>query len=212
MTHRVKSPTLTMGELQLIPFTLHHAQQRASWEKYGAREPLLAHIDLNFQSFTEIESWFDHKSTENMFWWAIIHQERLVGEVVIRALNDREMTGRLGIHFSPEERSKGYGSLVLSKLLAWFFTDSEYQVLQLDVAALNTWAINLYEKVGFRYQYCFWSGHDPRGGIEPFTDQSFSHLKNYFRRHQGKSEVLFLEMSIDKQQYLKYHRHMSEQG
>jgi RimJ/RimL family protein N-acetyltransferase len=131
-------------------------------------------------------------------WWTIEHRQdqRVIGALSLREIS-RPVSARLGIRLSPNYVDQGYGTEVLKAFLPYFFGTMGFHRMLLDVAATNTRAVHVYEKLGFRHCGKHYR-NIPRGEDLSFLDQEqYRPLLRFFRRHRGRMQLLFHDMVLE---------------
>jgi RimJ/RimL family protein N-acetyltransferase len=174
-------------------------QRMELWRPY--RDPLHRLWHLRRSAPFSREVWFLlHGTDSRTLWWTI---ERRQGQRVIGALSLREISrpasARLGIRLRPDCVDCGYGTEALSAFLPHFFGTMGFHRLLLDVAATNTRAIHVYEKLGFRHcgtHYRDIPGDHDLGFLEQEQHRS---LRRFFREQRGRRQLQFLDMVLDRE-------------
>jgi RimJ/RimL family protein N-acetyltransferase len=92
---------------------------------------------------------------------------------------------------------------VLRAFLPYYFGTMGFHRMLLDVAATNTRAVHVYEKLGF--QHCGKHYRNiPREQDLSFLDQEqYRPLLKFFRRHRGHTQLLFYDMVLEREVWEK---------
>jgi RimJ/RimL family protein N-acetyltransferase len=146
---------------------------------------------------------FDSNSTRRT--WAVEDLPgRLVGRISLREVDERKGRARLGITFGAPFVGKGLGTEALRIFLDYYFTDLGFQIMVLDVAALNLRAVRCYERLGFRYVGSDWRSVGMFFDARVLDDPRYAPMRRFFRPNQRGSglEVEFLEMELPKEKWL----------
>jgi len=126
----------------------------------------------------------------------------LVGRISLREVDSRAGTAVLGITFHPQRLNRGYGTDALRAFLRYYFEELRFQALYLDVAAFNTRARHVYEKLGFVEIGRRWGESQPdSAGI--FTQPAYESLRDCFRREGGWIRPLMIDMVLRRADYLR---------
>ena len=149
--------------------------------------------------------WFVmHRSDPSRMWFAIERQAdgQVIGTLSLREIVEH-ISARLGISLGADYVDQGYGSEALRTFLPYYFRTLGFQRLLLDVAAANRRAIHVYEHLGFQQTDSHYRA------IPEGTDLGFLHqeahreLRQYFRRHFGHMQLLFLDMALERRDWEK---------
>ncbi|HZJ87113.1 MAG TPA: GNAT family protein, partial [Erysipelothrix sp.] len=104
---------------------------------------------LRPRSYEEIESW-SQRMVEG-YTYLVSVDDKPIGTCALMNVDMRNRHAELSIVIGEKEYwSKGYGSQIMEKLLAWGFEGLNLRKLYLHVFAFNKRAINLYEKFNFK--------------------------------------------------------------
>lgn len=189
------------------PWQRHDEDVANEWPSYN--DPFESLWNLPRQ-WTVDDYWFsgfDSMSTRRT--WAVEDQPgRLVGRISLREVDERKGRARLGITFGAPFVGKGLGTEALRVFLDYYFTDLGFQVMVLDVAALNLRAVRCYERLGFRYVGSDWRSVGMFFDARILDDSRYVPMRRFFRPSQRGSglEVEFLEMELFKKEWLVSHR------
>ncbi|HNR97032.1 MAG TPA: GNAT family protein [Anaerolineae bacterium] len=151
--------------------------------------------------------WFVmHGSDPTRRWYAI---ERREDRSVIGTLSLREIeapaSARLGIGLGSAYVDQGYGSEALSLFLPYYFRRLGFQRLVLDVAAANQRAVHVYDKLGFRLTGSHYRNVPEETDLSFMQEPAYCHLLPYFRRHFGRTQLLFLDMALERRDWEASH-------
>ena len=136
--------------------------------------------------------------------WAVEDGDgRLAGRISLREVDDKRRSARLGVTFGAPFVSKGLGTEALVVFLDYYFTELDFLLMVLDVAAPNRRAVRCYERLGFSYV-----GDDWRCAGHVFDRQlldkpDFAHLRRFFRQGPRCLEVQFFEMELRCETWLR---------
>ena len=138
----LKSPALSDAEKMI-----EYLKATASETEYGLSYP----EELDF-SVKDEEDFIAHYSKDNgSIMISAFDGNRLVGNASLSCVMERKKTlhrATFGIAIRKSEWGQGLGEKILSELIA-FAKQAGYEFLELEVAACNTPAVNLYKKMGF---------------------------------------------------------------
>jgi RimJ/RimL family protein N-acetyltransferase len=189
------------------PWQRHDEDVANEWPPY--HDPFESLWNLPRQWTTD-DYWFiGFESNSTRRTWAVEdHPGRLVGRISLREVVERKGRARLGITFGAPFVGKGLGTEALRIFLDYYFTDLGFQVMVLDVAALNLRAVRCYERLGFRYLGSDWRSVGMFFDARILDDPRYAPMRRFFRpNHRGSGlEVEFLEMELLKEEWLVSHR------
>ncbi len=116
--------------------------------------------DLRYEHYT-----FTDYTLNDMRNWYFIKQKMLtrkvfglfvsevpVGFITLKKINFIENTAEIGLAIDPRVQGRGYGEIMVQKLLEHVYSNFPITCIFLDVAEFNTKARRLYEKLGFMYE------------------------------------------------------------
>ena len=139
--------TLRSPELSDAENMIDYLKATASETEYGLSYP----EELNF-SIKDEEDFIGHYSEDKgSIMISAFDGDRLVGNASLSCVMDRKKTlhrATFGMAMLKSEWGQGLGKKILSELIT-FAKQAGYEVLELEVAADNTSAVNLYKKMGF---------------------------------------------------------------
>lgn len=139
--------TLRSPELSDAENMIDYLKAAASETEYGLSYP----EELNF-SIKDEEDFIGHYSEdEGSIMISVFDGDRLVGNASLSCVMERKKTlhrATFGMAILKSEWGQGLGKKILSELIT-FAKQAGYEVLELEVAADNTSAVNLYKKMGF---------------------------------------------------------------
>jgi diamine N-acetyltransferase len=193
---------LLKGDKVLIrPLEREDIDKRLKWKLY--LDPLYFHYNIASMTEPERETWFlKRKNDISSVYLAIDNLERqLVGFTCLYKINPPEKTAWFGIYLGYEYTNQGLGTDATLTLLKYYFDESKFEKLFLDVASHNKRAIRCYEKCGFKFVQKKYSDHDPRMNMDIFGDERFKDVRKYFLKNGKKVLVEFDEMEITKEMY-----------
>jgi diamine N-acetyltransferase len=190
------------GERILIrEFRDSDLQQMDHWRPFD--DPLHSLWNLPRAHSLSRDMWLSmHASDPTRLWFVVERRKdgQVIGSVTLREMV-RRRSARLGITFGADYVDQGYGSEALSLFLSFFFNELGFRQLLLDVAAANARARHLYEKLGFHSV-----GHHYRdipGGqdLSFLQKDEYRQVRPFFRRHAGRTQLLFHDMALDKRDW-----------
>jgi diamine N-acetyltransferase len=175
--------------------------KRLAWEKYP--DPLYFHYNPPDLGRREKEEWyFKRKSDPNLIYLAIDdHSEQLVGFISLYNIDRSTQSAWMGIFLGYEFTDKGYGTDAILTLAKYFFEETKFQTMFLDVASHNQRAIRCYLKCGFKFLRTKYNKHDPRSNIDIFGDDRYKDIREYFKKEGEGILVQFDEMILTKDSY-----------
>ena len=139
--------TLRSPELADAQQMIAYLKATASETEYGLSYP----EELNFTVKDEEEFISNYSEDKGSIMISAFRGEHLVGNASLTCVMDRKKTlhrATFGMAIRKDEWGQGLGKKILSELIACA-KHAGYELLELEVAASNTTAINLYKKMGF---------------------------------------------------------------
>lgn len=149
----------------------------------------------------------DYMFTRSRYVWAIENRSRqVIGRISLREIDLHKRSARLGISLGAQYVSRGLGSAALHLFLDYYFGPLEFQVLMLDVAAINRRAVRCYERLGFQKLESDWrsAGNDP--ALRLLEDPAYRDITPFFRRGRYGTLVEFYEMSLCRSDWIRIRR------
>jgi RimJ/RimL family protein N-acetyltransferase len=170
------------------------------WRPFA--DPLYRPFDFPSQSRAEHIRWFEWRSKDpsRRLYTIIDEGHQVIGSLTLREINGRQ-SARLGITIGADFVSQGYGTEALKLFLDYFFSETEFARLVLDVAATNLRAVRCYQAMGFR---------NVGQHYRPASDASYRilqrephyrHLLRFFRRQGTATQVLFYDMALSREEW-----------
>jgi GNAT superfamily N-acetyltransferase len=95
-----------------------------------------------------LEADLEHPDTSYQGVWVAVHDDRIIGSVAIRLLDDAKAAELKRMYLQPEHRGRGLGRALLSHAIDWA-KDRGCHSIVLDTSIGMTAAQRLYESVGF---------------------------------------------------------------
>lgn len=139
--------TLRSPELADAEKMIEYLKATAAETEYGLSYP----EEMEF-SVQDEENFISHYSEDQgSMMITAFAGDRLVGNASLSCVLDKKKTrhrATFGMAMLKSEWGNGLGKKILSELIA-FAKQAGYEFLELEVAATNTTAVNLYQKVGF---------------------------------------------------------------
>jgi putative acetyltransferase len=90
----------------------------------------------------------EHPDTIYQGIWVAVHNDRIIGSVAVRLLNDGMAAELKRMYLQPEHRGRGLGHALLSHAVQWT-KDRGCRSIVLDTSTAMTAAQHLYESTGF---------------------------------------------------------------
>lgn len=140
-----------MPDRKLLKFEklqLDHVRSMVSWGRH--ENPLLQ--DYNFLQESEDEFklfYLDKTLSPFNRYYAVIYDGEVIGYLGIKKINILTKNSTLGLVLNPSIIEEGYGTMVLSEFLKYYFDALKMKKMILEVAAYNPRAKRVYEKMGF---------------------------------------------------------------
>ena len=98
---------------------------------------------------------------------------------------------------------RGYGTEALGVFLHYYFDGLGFARMVLDVSAINRRAIRSYERCGFRYDGSRYQYAGTDDALAFLREQQYRHLRRFFKREGRRNLVLFYDMVLDKEDWLR---------
>jgi len=140
--YTLRSPKLADAE-QMIAYL----KATAAETEYGLSYP----EELNFTVKDEEDFIANYSADKGSIMITAFDGDRLVGNASLSCVMERKKTlhrATFGIAILKSDWGQGLGKKILSELIA-FAKQAGYELLELEVAANNTAAVKLYDKMGF---------------------------------------------------------------
>ena len=124
---------------------------------------------------------------------------QFIGRIGLREM-DGQGCARLGISLGADFVDRGYGTEALAGWLDWYFGEGGFARLVLDVLSLNTRAIRVYDKLGFKRgrEFCLEADQTT---LDFLAAPSSAPLRKFFRHENGKVLVPFYEMELTREDW-----------
>ncbi len=191
---RLETPRLIIRDMRS-----GDTQRMELWRPY--RDPLHKLWHLPRSSMLSQDVWFLlHGADSRTVWWTIEqrHDQRIIGALSLREMS-RPVSARLGIRLMPDYVDKGYGTEALRAFLPHFFGVMGFRRMLLDVAATNTRAVHVYEKLGFRHCGRHYRTIPREQDLSFLEEEQYRPLLGFFRRHRGRMQLLFFDMVLERE-------------
>ena len=138
--------------------------------------------------------------------WAIerASDRRLIGRVSLRDIDVRRGSARLGVTLGQPFVSRGLGTEALECFLGVFFEElggTGFQVLVLDVAAVNLRAVRCYDRLGFRYVSSDWREAGGAFDATLLDSPAYADRAQFFRRDAQRIYAEFYEMRLERTEW-----------
>ncbi|MDO5018644.1 MAG: GNAT family N-acetyltransferase [Lagierella massiliensis] len=187
------------NELIISKLTLQDAIYMRNWENHNNALFEDYNFNGNNENFQVI--WYYSKGIgyKNKY-YAVKLSNELIGYIAIKAIKYLKKTSILGLVFNPAYTSQGFGYRSMMLFLDYYFNEFHMNEMTLDVNQFNYRAINLYNKLGFKYQYEY-LGVFENQNID-FNDPIYEKYKEDFVVQNGKIYSIIHNMSIDKKTFI----------
>jgi RimJ/RimL family protein N-acetyltransferase len=100
-------------------------------------------------TLNETEEWYKKTNPDYLI---IYYYDIRIGYVRLSNYSEQNKNIMVGVDIAPEHRGRGFGKLTYEKLIPYLFEKYSLHKISLEVLSTNTVAINLYNKVGFKYE------------------------------------------------------------
>ncbi len=163
-------------------------EARQKWAKF--QDPYL--LKYNFTPRSTFENDIAYQKLKDRVRLAVEDQgEKMIGYVSLKPVKGDVQAAELGICFSADQVSKGYGRETLELVLGWACEVLKVRRVVLEVDALNQRAVKLYRSFGFRKTGEFWR-RDDHPALSAYCDavQQPEHI----RRRKNRIELLSWKM------------------
>lgn len=193
---------LRSERLAIRSWTFHDDEVADDWPPYN--DPLEPLWNLPRQVGLSGDVWSFFESSAMRRTWAVEDRSgRLVGRISLRDIDTRRSQARLGITFGAPYIGQGLGTEALATFLDYYFTELNFQIMVLDVAAPNQRAVRSYERLGFSFVGGDWRIADSRFDRRVLDSPTYTHLARFFRRGQQGVYVEFYEMQLHKNDWMQ---------
>jgi diamine N-acetyltransferase len=189
------------GKVLIRPLKREDIYKRLKWRPYP--DPLYSHYNMENLTEYEKEVWYlKRKSDLSSIWFSVDNLEgQLIGFISLYKIDPLKRTAWFGIYLGYEFINQGLGTDATLTLLKYFFEETKFEKLFLDVASHNERAIRCYEKCGFEFIRKKYNIHNPKMNIDIFGDERFKDVRKYFLRREDEILVEFEEMGISKERW-----------
>lgn len=140
--YTLRSPELTDAEKMIA-----YLKATAAETEYGLSYP----EEMNFSTQDEEDFIARYSADKGSIMISAFDGDRLVGNASLSCVLDKKKTrhrATFGMAMLKSEWGQGLGKKILSELIV-FAKQAGYELLELEVAAVNTPAVSLYKKLGF---------------------------------------------------------------
>lgn len=182
-------------------WTFHDDELADDWPPYNDPFEPLWNLPRQVGLAHDVWSFFESSALRRT--WAVEdYSGRLIGRISLRDIDTRKSQARLGITFGSPYTSQGLGTEALALFLNYYFTELNFLIMVLDVAAPNERAVRSYEHLGFSCVGGDWRIADSRFDQRILERPHYAHLQRFFRRGQKDLYVEFYEMQLHKNDWL----------
>lgn len=198
---------LTTGQKTAIRyFTRRDVDDWCAWPDH--EDPLFRDYNAPRLSERERDLWYAERvSRPDHAMYAIVGMDgQLVGRLFLRQINKQERSAVLGIDLRSDRLGEGLGSDALSAFLEYYFISLDYVTLKLDVAAYNSRAQHVYEKLGWVYTGQHWNTYPSIFAPEVFRDPALEPVRQYLRGGPGTVSVLHHDMILERERWQEIRR------
>lgn len=187
------------------PLKRQDLDEMETWPRFD--DPLYRLFDWPASSSVQNDAWFSYLLTDQARVYYAVEDEQghLIGRLSLRDMR-RHWSARLGIGFGAPFVGQGYGTEALQVFLNYFFTELEFERMVLDVAAVNIRAVRCYERCGFKQAGSNYRQMDGDDDISFLERPEYSHLKQFFKLSASRKQMLFYDMVLEKQDWLRQQR------
>jgi diamine N-acetyltransferase len=165
-------------------------------------DPLLLRYNLPAEETdADRDLWFDLRTGDpaRREFAILTASGQFVGRIGLREM-DGQGSARLGISIGADFVDRGYGTEALAGWLNWYFGQGGFVKLVLDVLGLNTRAIRVYDKLGFRRVSEFCREAD-QATLDFLAEPSSVPVRELFRRENDQVLVPFYEMELTREMW-----------
>lgn len=184
------------------PWKRDDTREQQSWSDYSDPFSEFWNLPKPLSLGDEFLSLLSPASGSRQAWAIEDEHHQLIGRISLREIEFFEQRARLGISLAPTFVGQGRGTEVLTLFLDHFFGPLGFTSMLLDVAAFNRRAVRCYERLGFHLIRHEWrkAGHSSIPTI--LHQPAYHHLRPFFRYENRALWVQFLEMELQKRQWL----------
>lgn len=146
-------PTLEGEMVRLRPVRAGDAE--AMWEMVNDPEARRTTGAVTEPTRAEIDRWcaeVDDRPDRMDLAITANGSDEYLGEIVLEAISTALGSARMRLVMRPRYRGRGYGTEAIELVLGLAFDGIGLHRVELDVLALNTRALSLYENIGFRVE------------------------------------------------------------
>lgn len=166
-------------------------------------DPRYKLFDWPICSPAQNEIWFDNliRDPSRVYYAVEDETDHLIGRISLREIR-KHWSARLGIGFGAPFVGRGYGTEALQIFLKYYFQVLGFERLVLDVAAINERAIRCYLRCGFKKTGAIYRGLTSYDDLDFLQDQTFRHLKRFFKLGGRYRRMLYYDMVLEKRDWL----------
>lgn len=174
--------------------------QLKKWKDF--EDPLFFGYNYSDMTDGELDYWFSVKNFpfRSKFFAVIDESGFMFAYFGMKEINRFTSTSKLGIVMEPSFVSKGFGYSIMKLFLDYYFNKLNMKRMVLEVNEWNKRAINLYEKLGFRYYGDYMQKFENQS-ID-LEDPKCDDISDSFKLKNGRIYNRILKMSLTKKAFL----------
>lgn len=174
--------------------------QLKKWKDF--EDPLFFGYNYSDMTDGELDYWFSVKNFpfRSKFFAVIDESGFMFAYFGMKEINRFTSTSKLGIVMEPSFVSKGFGYSIMKLFLDYYFNKLNMKRMVLEVNEWNKRAINLYEKLGFRYYGDYMQKFENQA-ID-LEDPKCDDISDSFKLKNGRIYNRILKMSLTKKAFL----------
>lgn len=174
--------------------------QLKKWKDF--EDPLFFGYNYSDMTDGELDYWFSVKNFpfRSKFFAVIDESGFMFAYFGMKEINRFTSTSKLGIVMEPSFVSKGFGYSIMKLFLDYYFNKLNMKRMVLEVNEWNKRAINLYEKLGFRYYGDYMQKFENQS-ID-LEDPKCDDISGSFKLKNGRIYNRILKMSLTKKAFL----------
>lgn len=140
-----------MSKVSLLPMTREMCHE---FYKEFQNDPAIGHYYEYVYTPETADRYFDRNIAAGRKLFAIMVDNRIVGECKLKSIDMEKRECSMGIHLQNDAvKGKGYGTQAERLVLQYAFEELGMVAVNVDAALKNTRSQHVLEKVGFRYTH-----------------------------------------------------------